>query len=182
MRAVAFCIALCLSAACAAMPTPGRNGTLERNIKAAFLYKFLGYVEWPPASFSQPDSPFVIGVVGADDVADELSRITVGRNVNRRGVKLRRLKSGDPLTGIHLLFIGQSESSQEALLLKSTQKQPILTVTESEDALAYGSMINFRLVGGRVRFDVSLAAVEKSDLKLSSRLLSVAASVQGTAR
>jgi hypothetical protein len=155
---------------------------IERDVKAAFLYKFLGYIEWPPASFSRADSPFVIGVIDADDIAEELSRVIAGRSVNNRAVTVRRLTSAEQITGIHLLFIGRTESAREPQLLRIAQKQPILTVTETDGALAIGSVINFRLIDGRVRFEVSLAAAERNELKLSSRLLSVAVSVQGGAR
>ena len=155
---------------------------LERSVKAAFLYKFLGYIEWPPTAFSRPDSPFVIGVVGADTVASELAQIASGRSVNNRPVAVRRVTEKDSLSGIHMLFIGRGAASRQPQLLAAAQQNSIVTVTETEDALAHGSVINFRLADGRVRFEVSLAAAERSDLKLSSRMLSVASAVQGPRR
>jgi hypothetical protein len=121
----------------------------------------------------------VIGVVGADAVAEELARITAGRTVNNRPLKVKRIAADDSLSGIHLLFIGKGESSRQSYWLKQAQQRPILTVTEAEGALGQGSAINFRLIDERVRFDVSLNAATRNGLKLSSRLLSVAASVQG---
>jgi hypothetical protein len=176
-RTVVLCIGLsaagCYSAAQAA-PSDGGAATVEQRVKAASLYKFLGYVEWPPASFATPGSPYVIGVVGADDIADELSRISAGRSVNNKALSVKRLKAGESLAGIHVLFIGREEGSRQAQLLQSAQKQPVLTVTETEGALAQGSMINFRLADERVRFEVSLDAIEKSDVRVSSRMLAVA--------
>lgn len=167
--------------ALAANDGAGDNG-LERGVKAAFLYKFLGYIEWPPAVFPRPDSPFVIGVIGADTVAAELAQISSGRTVNNRAVTIRRIGEKDSLSGIHMLFIGRSAASRQAQLLEAAQQNSVVAVTETDDALAQGSVINFRLADGRVRFDVSLAAAEKSDLKLSSRMLSVASQVHGTRR
>ena len=161
----------------------GVNGNgLERGVKAAFLYKFLGYIEWPPTVFPRPDSPFVIGVVGDDAVAAELAHIASGRTVNNRPVTVMRVNEKEPLSGIHMLFIGRSVGARQQQLLEMGQKYSILTVTETEDALAQGTVINFRLTEGRVRFEVSLAAAEKSDLKLSSRMLSVASLVHGSRR
>lgn len=154
------------------------GSALERSVKAAFLYKFLGYVEWPPGSFAESGSPITIGVIGADDIAAELTQIAAGRTVNSRALAVRRLADGDPLAGLHLVFIGQTDGARLGRLLKSAQQRSLLTVTESDDALGQGSVINFKLTGGRIRFDVSLEAAEKANLKLSSRLLSVAHYVQ----
>jgi hypothetical protein len=158
------------------------NTGLERGVKAAFLYKFLGFIEWPPEAFPQPDSPFVIGVIGADTVAAELAQIAAGRTVNNRPVTVKKITNGEPFSELHMLFIGRSESARQAQLLRTAQQHPIVTVTETEGALAQGSVINFRVADGRVRFDVSVVAAEKSDLKLSSRMLSVASSVHKMSR
>lgn len=150
----------------------------ERNIKAASLYKFFGYVEWPGTSFEKPDSPFVVGVVGANAIADELERIAAGRSINRRAVTVRRLKASEPLPEMHMLFVGQDESARLDHLIKRVQQRPVLIVTETAGALGFGSMINFRVVDGRVRFEISLIAAEKSNIRLSSRMLPIAVSVQ----
>lgn len=178
---LASCIAAAGPTAFAAPEEGGHNG-LERSVKAAFLYKFIGYIEWPPAAFPGPDSPYVIGVADADTVAAELVQIAHGRTVNRRSVTVRKVSEEDELSGLHMLFIGRNAASRQAQLLEAAQQYSIVTVTETDDALAQGSVINFRVTEGRVRFDVSLPAAEKSDLKLSSRMLSVASSVQRGSR
>jgi hypothetical protein len=148
--------------------------SVEQRVKAVSLYKFLGYVDWPPASFPQPDSPYVVGIIDADDIADELARISIGHSLYNRPVNVRKLRAGDSLDDIDVLFIGRIDKARQAQILKSAQSRPILTITDTDGALALGSMINFRLVDDRVRFEVSLDAVEKSKLKISSRMLSVA--------
>ena len=150
---------------------------LEYRVKAAFLYKFAGYVEWPEAIFAQPTMPVTIGVMGADAVAAELSQLVVGRTVNNRAITVRRLKPGEPLTGVHILFVGGAENARLNQVLPLAQPRAILTVTESEGALAQGSVINFTVAERRVRFEISLGSAEKSKLKLSSRLLAVAQQV-----
>ncbi len=150
----------------------------ERAVKAAFLYKFLGYVEWPAAAFAQPDAPLIVGIVGADDVAAELAQITTGRTIDNRPIAVRRLHEGDSLEGVHAVFIGRAEATRLGSLLRATRERPILTVTENPGALDQGSVINFLLLDGRVRFEISVDAAEKSGLKLSSRLLAVAQSVR----
>jgi hypothetical protein len=186
VRGVMLCIALWtiglgLGPAHAAL-NDGSNATVEQRVKAASLYRFIGYVEWPPPSFATETSPYVVGVVSADETADELWRISAGRNVNNRAIVVRKLKAGESLAGIHMLFIGRDERGRQPQWLQLAQEHPVLTVTETEGALAQGSMINFRLADERVRFEVSLDAVEKSDVRISSRILSVALSVSKGAR
>jgi hypothetical protein len=154
--------------------------TLEYRLKAAFLYKFAGYVEWPEAAFPRPDTPVTIGVLGADAVASELAPLVAGRTVNNRAIVVRRLKAGDPLIGVNVLLIGKSENARLPALLPQLQSHAVLTVTEVDGALSQGSVINFTLVDRRVRFEVSLGAAEKHNLKLSSRLLAVAQQVHSS--
>ena len=155
----------------------GSVSASEERVKAAFLYKFLNYVDWPAIAFSNPDMPYVIGVFGADDIADELVKISAGRTLNNRKVTVKKIQSTDAADGLHVLFIGRSERRRQIQLLNQSHTQPVLLVTETEGALAHGSMINFRIVDDRVRFEVALAPVEKTGLRLSSRILSVAMSV-----
>jgi YfiR/HmsC-like len=154
--------------------------SLETRVKAAFLYKFAGYVEWPSKSFARPETPVTIGVIGAESLAAELAQAVTGRTVNDRPVAVKRLKAGESLAGVHVLFVGRSENERLDQLAQSAQPRSILTVSESDGALARGSVINFVLTGGRVRFEIALDSAEKSGLKLSSRLLAVAQQVTGT--
>ena len=152
--------------------------TLEERVKAAYLYRFAEYVEWPQSAFARRDTPVTIGVLGSESLADELAQAVVGRTINDRPVTVKRLKTGEPLTGVHVLFIGRSESARLSQLAQGAQPHSILTVTESDGALAQGSVINFIVADRRVRFEISLASAEKSKLRLSSRLLAVAQQVR----
>lgn len=170
MLACYLCLALsCLAGGADAPPAAPAN--VERNVKAAFLYKFLGYVEF--ANGQDAAGPLTVGVVGADDIAAELTRITAGRMVGARAVTVRQLREGEALTGLHMVFI-DSGAERPLALLRAAQQAGVLSVTDTEDGLQQGSVINFRLVEDRVRFEVSMPAAEKSRLKLSSRLLAVA--------
>lgn len=168
------CMAGLLAAAPAAQAQGGSGATrnLERSVKAAFLYKFLGYTEFPSAAFSDPSAPIVIGVVDADDMAAELSRIVAGRTVGTRPIVVRSMKEGESPAGVHLLFLSSSATASAARMARG--QQPLLLVTESDGGMAQGSVINFRIIDQRVRFDVSLEAADKNNVKLSSRLLTVA--------
>ena len=147
---------------------------LERSVKAAFLYKFLAYTEYPANAFSDPNAPVVIGVSGSDDMAAELARVVNGRNVFGRAVAVRSLREGDALTGVHLLFIGGGDPGRTARMARAAQQLPVLVVTEADSTPVPGGIINFRVVEDRVRFDVWIDAAERNNIKLSSRLLTVA--------
>ena len=149
----------------------------EYRIKAAFLYKFTNYVEWPPQAFVQADSPLVIGVVGADDLADRLRQVVLSRNANGHPIIVRKLRSGDSVEGVHMLFIGHAADARIPDILASTRGQAVLPVTESGDALASGSVINFVIVDDKVRFDIALRPAEVRKLRISALLLSVARKV-----
>lgn len=149
----------------------------EYKVKAAFVYKFGDYVEWPTQVFSSPGSPLVIGVVDADSFANELARITVGRTIGGRPIAVRKLQRGAPLAGVHMIFIGRASREQLAQVLAASKGQPTLTISESSDGLRLGSMINFVVVSDKVRFDVALPPAEAGGLKISSRLLAVARNV-----
>ena len=142
-------------------------------MKAAFLYKFANYIEWPPSAFAAPASPLVIGVIGADEIGSELERLVPGRAVNGHPATVRRVREGETLRGIHVLFIGREQGAL-AHLLRSAQQQSVLTVTDTDRGLEMGSAINFVPAGERIAFEVSLDAAEKSGHRISSRMLSVA--------
>lgn len=152
-------------------------GEIEQQIKAAYLYKFENYVEWPP-SFAPADRPLVIGIVGADEIAAELSNLNRGHRANQRAMEVRLLKPGEAPDGVQILFVGRQESGRLKRLLEGIQAQPVLVVTESAGALGAGSIINFVPVDDRIRFEVSLAQAERSGLKISARLLGVAQKVE----
>lgn len=151
---------------------------IEEQIKAAYLYKFASYVDWPASVFAQPDTPVTIGVLGADEIAVELSHIKIAHHPGGRTIEVKRLKPGEAMAGIQMLFIGREENAQLKRLQDSLQSRSVLTVTDAAGALAAGSVINFVTVDDRVRFEVSLAQAELSGLKISARLLGVAQKIE----
>lgn len=147
----------------------------EHEVKAAFLVRFLSFVEWPEPAFARPESPIVIGVMGADDVLATLQETLAGRVVQARPVAARRIKEGEPLAGVHLLFVGRGASSA---LPKLGPPPGVLVVSEIEGGLERGATVNFLRREGRVRFEVALDTAEKQGLRISSRMLSVAQNVR----
>jgi hypothetical protein len=152
---------------------------LEQRVKAAYLYRFTEFVTWPVDSFSAEDAPLVIAIAGSSGFADEVASVTAGRSVDGRRLEVRRLVEPGPSGGFaHILFIPASERGRLVHFIRAAGPRT-LVVTETQGALSHGSVINFVLVDGRVRFEVSLEAAEKRALKLSARMLAVAQSVRG---
>lgn len=157
-----------------AASAPAEQGREDAAARAAYLYSFLGYIEWPAKALPLIDSPLVIGVLNADDVAAELLLSTVGRKINDRSVAIRRLQPGDSLDDIHLLYSGPGDAQQAQAAIRQLPQRWTVTVTDDAGAEPQGGAINFRQSDGRLRFEVSQAAVERGEFKLSSRLMSVA--------
>lgn len=146
----------------------------EATVKAAFLYKFAGYVDWPASAFPASDAPFVFGVAGNDEVAAELAKVTAGRQIGGHPVVVKRLREGEALRGMHVVFVGRGAADRLATLIRAAQLPALLIVTETERGLEAGSAINFVVADDRVGFEVSLDAAERNGLKISSRMLAVA--------
>jgi hypothetical protein len=155
----------------------GDNTALERRVKAAFIYKFAGYVEWPSGTFPNPDSPIVIAVAGDEQLANELSRLTAGHTVDGRTLEIRRQVDSELAGGVNILFVASGEMAR----LRNKATRPVLIITESEGALSQGSTINFYMESGKVRFELSNASAEQRHLKLSSRLITVAQNMRSGA-
>jgi hypothetical protein len=167
-----------LAVALAAAAPPGAAAAPvqapEEAIKAAYVFNFGSYVDWPASAFATPESELVVAVVAAEEVAVELETAAAGRTVAGRPVRVLRLREDDEVPAAHVLFVGRAAARALPGLLESLGDRPTLAVTETEGALGSGSAINFVVEGDRVRFDIAPAAAERRGLKVSARLLSVA--------
>jgi hypothetical protein len=168
-------LALVLATAC--VPVRAQNGPItEESIKAAYLYKFPGFVDWPSPALERGDEPVAIGVYGADDVGAELLALSAARKGGRPLI-VKNVRNTEGLKDIHVLYIGAKERARAPEMIRAAQREGVLTVTDWEGGLRTGSVINFVTTEGRVRFEISLEPAEKSRLRLSSRLLAVAQQV-----
>jgi hypothetical protein len=157
------------------VPLIAAGQALEHEIKAAFVFKFLSFVEWPAQAFARPETPIAVGVLGAEEVYQELQEIVPGRVVQGRPVTVRRVREGESVNGLHVLYVGRGGG---AALAKLGQPRNLLTITEWDGALDQGSIINFVRSEGRVRFEVALDTAERRGLHISSRMLAVAQNVR----
>jgi hypothetical protein len=144
-------------------------------VKAAYLFRFASYVEWPPSMKSEAN--FIIGVYGAEDVAVHLEHLVQGMSVQGRQPKVRRVRTIEDLGGVHILYVGANVFRSSRPLRQRAIEMPILLVTDHRDGFDGGGVINFIEVNRNLRFEISLDAAERSGLKIDSALLSVAARV-----
>ena len=153
----------------------------ESAVKAAYLHRIVGLVEWPPGSFQAADDPLVIAVAGNDAVAADLEQIAAtGRGAKGRPIAVRRLREGDAPSGAHLLLVGAGGEAR--VREPASVAGPLLVVTEQENGHSLGGVLNFVVLGGRVRFTASLPNADARGLRLSARLLEVAQAVEGRSR
>jgi YfiR/HmsC-like len=149
----------------------------EYLIKAGFIYNFAKFVEWPSASFSQPESPIVIGVLGTDPFGSVLDRIVADKKIGSRGFVVRRYKWSKDLKDLRdcqILFISASEKAHTDEIVEFVKWLPILTIGETPGFAERGGVIRFTLEDNRVRFEVNVDAARKANLNISSRLLTLA--------
>lgn len=168
-----FLLLVCIPAQGQGAPTAS-----ESQVKAAYLHKFPGFVDWPPGSFLSDSSPIVIGVTGSDSVYQDLTRLAEGRLVQGRPLEVRWvvLPLSRPL--VHVLYIGRDARANAGAFISQTAGHPVLTVTDYPLAPPDGAVLNLLEMDGRIRFEASLPAASANGIKLSARLLNVAARVK----
>lgn len=149
----------------------------EDAVKAAFLYRFTGYVDWPSQTATDPQ--FTIAVLDADGVAGELERLLQNRQIQNRPAQVRSIRNLRELDDAQMLYIGSSHREELRRLISTVAGRPVLVVTNEEGGLDAGSSVNFLLIDQRVRFEISLDAAQASGLRVASELLAVAVRVRG---
>jgi len=146
----------------------------QYQTKAEFLFSFAKFIEWPLSKFTQPDSPLVIGIVGADPFGGLLEEAVQDGRINGRSVIIRHLDAMEEMRKCHILFICRSENSRLEPILSKARGENVLTVGESDNFISRGGMINFVMVGNRVRFEINNKAAKHANIKISSMLSSEA--------
>jgi hypothetical protein len=154
----------------------------EYQVKAAYLFNFLKFVEFPSESFADPLAPFVIAVVGDDPFGNALPQVITGKTVQGRDLVIRIYRFGDDLRGAHILFISASETKRLPMILSSLRGSSVLTVADTAGFLDAGGIIQFLNEDDRVRFAINVDAAGRAKLKMSSKLLSLAKVVGGSVK
>jgi hypothetical protein len=146
----------------------------EFQIKAAFVFNFAKFLEWPAGRFAGPEQPITIGVLGETPLAAELESLVKDRRINGRAVLVRSASSLDDLRDLHLLFVGANCDHALKSIQAAAKDRGVLTVGETPAFEAAGGMITFRIEGDKVRFAINISAAEQARLKISAQLQQLA--------
>lgn len=170
-------LALLLALCAAAVPARAAEVYRQDEVKAAFLYRFAGFVEWPSETMRRP--VFTIAVLGSEGVADELDKLLPRHTVGKLPVRVLRLSRPEDAAGAQMLYVGSAWRRDLRAVADALRKQPVLLVSDRERGLDDGATVNFLMVDRRLRFEVSAPAAQRAGLKLGSGLLTVAVRVRG---
>lgn len=151
----------------------------EYQVKAAFLYNFAKYVEWPANAYAGDRSPFVIGILGPSPFGTALEQMVAGRAINQHPILVKPLTSAAEVAGCNILYVSAGEKSRYDEILASLRGAPVLTVGEGERFLEKGGVIAFIVKDDKVRFQIDLNQARAGAMSIHSRLLSVAEKVLG---
>lgn len=145
----------------------------EYEIKAAFLYNFAKFVEWPDELFLDPNAPFVFGVLGHDPFGQILEQTIGGKYIQGRRLEIDRFKRCEDIQYCHILFIALSEKECIEEIVEKVNRFGVLTVGDMEGFAERGGVINFFMKENKVRLCINPNAAERANLKISSKLLNV---------
>jgi hypothetical protein len=157
----------------ACFSAPAQSVT-EDQIKAAYLFNFAKFIEWPNESFATPTSPIQFCTLGRSPVADELDASVRGKSIDGHTIEVKHLHSAEEIKDCHLVFLSASAGKQEHKLVQAAKGLPVLLVAEIAEFAREGGTINFVMEDGRLVFEVNISAAQNAHLKISSKLLALA--------
>jgi hypothetical protein len=149
----------------------------EYRVKAAFLFHFAQFLDWPPDSLDVADRSLILCIFDDEPHRQELQSTIEGKTIGARALHVRLISQPQEIQGCNIFFLSRDEARRQSPILKSLRGMSVLTVGETSNFLSDGGMIRFHLDDGKIRFDINLAAAKSSHLQISSRLLLLATSV-----
>ncbi|MCB0430634.1 MAG: YfiR family protein [Flavobacteriales bacterium] len=147
----------------------------EYEVKAAFLFNFGKFVDWPEKAFETPESPIIIAVVGDDPFGEVLDNIVKGRTTNGRTWQVKRYQQWRDVGECHILFVSGSERLRIREILDMVKNKPVLTVgDEIEEFCQLGGIINFSNRQSKYGFQINKVTADQKKIRISSKLLMLA--------
>lgn len=179
MAECALLMVLMLTGAEGFAQSPASKVSLEYAVKATYLYKMAPFVNWPPGTFASPDAPFEICMIGPDPFDGFLQEAVAGRGLGAHPFTVRQLDTAASSVDCQIVFIGYTGPAEIREVLRAFDGKPVLTVTDSDAVDDSGSIVQFVMDSGHVRFEVDNTAAERNHLSISSKLLNLALAVKG---
>lgn len=174
LRLLLFCVSMLLFGARHTRSQPSSATPSEYQVKAAFIYNFTKFIEWPGGAFTGESSPFVIGVVGKDPFGAELEKPLDGKTMNGRAFVIKRFKQVSDMQTCHILFVCGSEKDRLPKVMERVVKANTLVVGDMPQFVQRGGMVNFFVEDKRVRFEINPDSTERAGLKISAKMMSLA--------
>jgi hypothetical protein len=171
---VAICLGFVLMPGLTTLSSADSTIPKEYKVKAAFIYNFAKFVEWPAQKLAD-SAPIVVGVLGPNPFGDELENALKGRQINGRTLIVRQFDNLEAAKAAHLLFVSLNDESK---LHKALKEYGILTVGQSESFARNGGMITFAFEDDKLRFEINIGAAEQAGLKISAQLQKLAKNVR----
>lgn len=156
-----------------------RNKFDESQVRAVFLFNLTHFISWPESSFSSPDSPFVITILGDNPFGNNLKNIVKNEKVGLHPIIIKHAKTLNQLEKAHILYIQRNFKKQLATILEQTSQTGILTVSAYPGFADSGGAVNLLIQQKRLLLELNIVSAEKNDLKFSSKLLRLAKVVGG---
>lgn len=148
----------------------------EYEVKASYIYNFAKYIDWPSSSLPQESTTLIFCIIGNSPLNQVMQSLT-GKSVKNRRVSIRELAQVDELNGCNILFVNTSMKAHLNRILASAPSRSLLTVSDDKGFAAAGGIIEFIPVGDKIRFQINHKSARQSNIKISSRLLSLATAV-----
>jgi hypothetical protein len=146
----------------------------EYELKAAFIYKFAQFIEWPAAAFSSESDPIVVATIGDDPFQGSLDRVMAGKSVGARPMAVAHFGGVDQIQRCHVLFVSAANAGDLPAILRKVGKSPVITIGEQDDFCQGGGIIQFLVEDGKIHFEINTDAADAAGVKISSRLLKLA--------
>ncbi|MBU6410246.1 MAG: DUF4154 domain-containing protein [Verrucomicrobia bacterium] len=144
--------------------------TAENRQKALFVSRVGQFVQWPAYAFPTATSPVMIGVIGGNPFGNALEQLAANGRIAGHPIVVRRMTPFSDIRRCQVLFINRFAQSRLPLILNFLGRSPVLTVSDGDDFVKRGGMIQLFMENGAVRFEINQAAVEKAGLRLNSQL------------
>jgi hypothetical protein len=164
-------LVLLLAAALGRAQTPPPS---EYQLKAAFLYNFAKFIDWPPEAFADDKAPFVFGILGDNPFGNDLEQTVAGKKINDRPISVQVFRTAAEAAHCQILFISNSEKKRFSEIIQNLHGSAVLTVSDTDRFIESGGMVNFVKEASKIRFQINDEAAKAAQLKISSKLLSLA--------
>lgn len=146
----------------------------EYQLKAAFLYNFTRFIDWPSTAFSTPNAPFVIGIIGNDPFGVYMDEIIRGETVSGRPIIIQRYSTLNDIRQCHILYINTKDIKRGKEIISALENRSILTVSDASNFVKWGGVIGFYKEGNKVRLQINVASARAAQIEISSKLLNLA--------